>query len=161
MGRPSFEITPEVCAKAEELASKGFTLAEIAKGLGVHYDTLNEKRKEFSEFSDAIEGGKRLAGSFLANKLFERGKGCSHIEEKVFIYNGEIIRTEITKYYPPETTAIMHWLTNRDPENWKNKQAHEHSGFIENNGGVSRANQILEGFTIQRSGNTDEGTLQG
>lgn len=46
-----------MCQEAERLAAHGLTKAQIARSLGFSYQTLNEKAKEFSEFSDAIKKG--------------------------------------------------------------------------------------------------------
>lgn len=114
MGRPKFEITPEICEKAESLAAQGLTLEQIARSLGIHYDTLNEKSKEFSVFSDAIKNGQAKGIAIITNKLFERGKGYSHPEEKIFCSkDGTITRAETTKHWPPDTTAQIFFLKNR------------------------------------------------
>lgn len=36
----------------------------------------------------------------------------------------------VEKYYPPNLGAIIHFQTNRDPDNWKNRQENKHSGEI-------------------------------
>lgn len=42
---------------------------------------------------------------------------------------GELVVTkEITKEVPPDTTALIFWLKNRQPKNWRDKQQIEHSG---------------------------------
>lgn len=74
-GRPPFKITSDVIHQAQELASKGLTLEQVARCLGVCYDTLNEKSKEFPEFSEAIKKGKAMGISQIANVLF--GKALS------------------------------------------------------------------------------------
>lgn len=78
-GRPSFEVTNKVIEKVERLAATGLNLKEIAAVLGISYDTLNEKRKEFSEFSEAIEGGRAKGVGMIKNRFFEKAKdGDNH-----------------------------------------------------------------------------------
>ncbi|WP_353123502.1 hypothetical protein [Dysgonomonas capnocytophagoides] len=36
----------------------------------------------------------------------------------------------IEKYYPPSLGAIIHFQTNRDPDNWKNRQENKLSGEV-------------------------------
>ena len=44
------------------------------------------------------------------------------------VVDGAIAMTPIRKVYPPDTTAAIFWLKNRKPEEWRDKQAVEHSG---------------------------------
>ena len=75
MGRPAIEITPELCEKAESLAAQGLTMEQIARCLGMCYDTLNEKSKRYSEFSDAIKDGQSKGVAVVTNALFTSAKG--------------------------------------------------------------------------------------
>lgn len=78
-GRPQFEITHEVIGKVESLAETGLNLREIALVLGISYETLNEKKKEFSDFSDAIDIGRAKGVNAIKNKFFEKAKeGDNH-----------------------------------------------------------------------------------
>jgi hypothetical protein len=73
-GRPKFLITKEVMDKAESLAARGLTLEQTASCLGISYQTLNERKKEYVEFSDAIKKGQHKGISIIANALFESAK---------------------------------------------------------------------------------------
>ena len=103
MGRPAFEITGEVIRKVESLASQGLTLEQIARVLGICYDTLNEKKKQYSEFSGAIKNGQAKGIATISNALFNNAK------------NGN-------------TTAQIFFLKNRAPIEWRDKTDHEHTG---------------------------------
>jgi hypothetical protein len=37
------------------------------------------------------------------------------------MFEGEIITTKLTKHYPPDTTAAIFWLKNRQPGKWRDK----------------------------------------
>jgi hypothetical protein len=99
-GRPKFEITPEVLKKTEKLAAQGLDKSQIARVLGICYQTLNEKTKEFSEFSEAIEEGKAKGVATITNALFVKAKG------------GDV-------------NAQKYFLNNRNNENWKDKVVSE------------------------------------
>ena len=58
MGRPRFEITPEILEKTERLAAQGLTQVQISACLGIVSKTLIEKKRAFSEFSNAIKNGR-------------------------------------------------------------------------------------------------------
>ena len=71
-GRPKFEVTPELTKKAEALAAQGLTLEQIASVLGISYQTLNERRKEYTDFAEAIKRGKNKGIAQVSNKLFQK-----------------------------------------------------------------------------------------
>lgn len=70
-GRPPFKITPEILQKVEQLAAQGMTLEQISDCLGIAYCTLNEKSKEYVEFSDAIKLGKARGIAMVTNALLK------------------------------------------------------------------------------------------
>ena len=102
-GRPKFEITEDVIKKVEALASQGLTKEQIAHVLGICYQTLNEKTKQYSDFSDAIASGRAKGVATISNALFNNAKKGN-------------------------TTAQMFYLKNRAPIEWRDKQDHEHTG---------------------------------
>lgn len=71
MGRPAYEVTEEVIKKAEEFASRGLTLEQVAHCLGIHRDTLNEKKKIYNDLSDAIKRGQAKGIDQVTNFLFD------------------------------------------------------------------------------------------
>ena len=44
VGRPRFEITPEVCEKVENLSAQGLTVEQISLVLGINKSTLFDKQ---------------------------------------------------------------------------------------------------------------------
>jgi len=74
IGRPPIKITDALCRKAQSFAAQGLTLEQIALVIGIHRDTLNEKKKEFSDFSDAIKKGQAQGVAVVTNKLFEKAR---------------------------------------------------------------------------------------
>lgn len=160
MGRPAIEITPEICKKAELMAARGLTMTQIADALGMHYDTLNEKKKEFSEFSEAIKRGQAKGIGTITNCLFERAIGYSHPEDKIFCNkDGEVTTVETMKHWAPDTTAQIFYLKNR--AGWKDSKDVKHSGNITHeHEGISRTLEILREFRGLRSAQPIEGPVQ-
>lgn len=70
-GRPKWIPDALIIEKARHFASIGLTEEQIAHNLGVSYETLNERKKEYSEFADAIKEGKSHGIAMVANKLYE------------------------------------------------------------------------------------------
>ena len=96
MGRPRIEITDDMIAETETLASQGLTKEQIAQCLGIGSTTLFEKQKEYPEFAESIKRGQALGIQKVTNHLFEQSeKGI--------------------------TTATIFYLKNRAPDEWKDR----------------------------------------
>jgi len=130
-GRPSkYPKYPALfLRRVRELAETGMTEVQIAKALEISPATLTGYKKK-KEFLAALKQGKRTSDGQVVRSLFERATGYTHPEEKIFCNNGEIIKTETMKHYPPDPTSMIFWLKNRDPENWRDKVDHNHSGNL-------------------------------
>jgi hypothetical protein len=72
-GRPKW--MPPNLLEVENLAARGLTQHEIAYSLGVSPDTLYERKREYSEFSEALRRGRSRGITALANVVFEVGLG--------------------------------------------------------------------------------------
>src|SRR5690242_5095291 len=111
-GRPS-SYKPEYAEQVRKLCLLGATNEEIADFFGVVTSTLDNWRAEYPEFLGAIKEGKLQADANVGQRLFERAMGFTHPEEKIFQVDGQIIRADTTKQYPPDTAAAIFWLKNR------------------------------------------------
>jgi transposase-like protein len=129
-GRPT-DYNPDVhSAIAENSARKGLTNTEIADILGVATSTFHLWRKEHVEFSDAVKRGKESADDEVEKSLYKRAVGEYVKETKtISTVDGEI-RTEVTEKHVADTTAMIFWLKNRRPAEWRDKHDIEHSGTI-------------------------------
>ena len=92
--------------------------------------TLNLWKQEHPEFSESLKGGKATADAEVAEKLFRRATGYEHPEDDIRAVNGEIVITPTIKHYPPDTTAAIFWLKNRQPQRWRDKVEMEHGGDL-------------------------------
>ena len=93
MARPAFEVNQEIIDKCEKLAAQGLTLEQVAHCIGICYKTLNEKKKQFSELSDAIKRGQAAGIEQVSNALFD-------------------------KAITGDNTSMIFYLKNRDQKNW-------------------------------------------
>lgn len=120
-GRPrkieSFDLK-----QMENIAEKGFTDKEIAKGLGVTAQTLNNYKKDYPEFFDSLKRGKSIADGKVEVALFMRAVGYSHPDVHITVHQGKVVKTPIIKHFAPDPTSMIFWLKNRQPERWRDKQ---------------------------------------
>lgn len=119
-GRPSL-YKPEYAEQVRKLCLLGATNEDMAGFFNVSVETLDNWRKAHPEFLDAIREGKMQADANVGQRLYERAMGFSHPEEKIFQADGQIIRANTIKQYPPDTTAAIFWLKNRRPDAWREK----------------------------------------
>ena len=71
MGRKKIEID---LAQVEKLAAIGLNEQQVSDSLGIHVDTLRNRKKESSAFSEALKRGKAKGVATVANNLFEQSK---------------------------------------------------------------------------------------
>ena len=76
----------------------------------------------------------------MVASLYHRANGYSHPDVDIKVIDGEIVQTELIKYYPPDATSAIFWLKNRQPKKWRDKQETEHSGRIE----VASLGQLMD-----------------
>lgn len=100
----------------------------MADAFGVNVDTIYEWKNKHKLFSEAIKKGKEEADAHIADSLYQRAKGYSHDDVHISNYMGEITITPIKKHYPPDTTACIFWLKNRQKEIWRDVSRQEHTG---------------------------------
>ena len=92
-GRKPIELD---LAEVERLASRGLGPTQIARALGVSWDTLNRNRKRSAEFADIIERGKVRGIQMVSDALLDSATAGS-------------------------VPAQIFYLKNRDGDNWKDR----------------------------------------
>lgn len=130
-GRPTL-YKEEYNEQAFKLCLLGATDEELANFFNVNEDTINEWKKVHNEFSVSVVRGKIISDAEVANSLYKRATGYDLETEKVFQYEGAIVRADTITHYPPDGGAAMNWLKNRQPKKWRDKHDIEHSGEIIN-----------------------------
>jgi predicted transcriptional regulator len=108
--------------QAYKLCLLGAIDEELADFFNVSVSTLNLWKQRHQSFSESLRRGKLVADTEVAESLFKRAVGCSHPDVHVSVIEGEVVLTELTKHYPPDTKAAFIWLKNRRSQNWRDKQ---------------------------------------
>lgn len=120
-GRPSI-YRPEFAEQARKLCELGATDFELADFFKVNTLTVYRWRNAHEEFCKAVEIGKEAADSRVERALYNRAVGYSFESEKVFQFEGAIVRTDTVEHVAPDPNAAMKWLKNRKPKVWRDKQ---------------------------------------
>lgn len=124
VGRPT-AYSDEIAEQAHKLCQLGATDFELADFFGVTTRTIYRWRNEHPEFCHALQSGKEHADDRVVRSLYNRAVGYSFESEKIFAFQGEIIRADTVEHVPPDVGAAMSWLKNRRPDEWRDKQANQ------------------------------------
>lgn len=120
IGRPSI-FSEIVAQKMVSLFEQGKTEDQVAKIIGVTTTTLRNWKSGKQAFLWSVNEAKLKADEMVEASLYHRAIGYSHPEEKVFCNQGVVTTHMTEKHYPPEPTAAIYWLNNRNPNKWKSK----------------------------------------
>jgi transcriptional regulator with XRE-family HTH domain len=135
-GRPSVYHPEEHPLLARRMTAEGKTLADIAEAIGINRSTITEWRETHPIFSAAIKLGREDATDRVERALIERATGYTYPSEKIVVVSGgqgmgsSVERVKITEHCPPDTAAAKFYLSNRRPEDWKEKSEVEITGDL-------------------------------
>jgi hypothetical protein len=120
-GRPT-DFKKEFVEQARKLCELAATDFELADFFGVDTATIYRWKNSHADFCEAVKVGKEKADDRVERSLFQRAVGYTFESEKVFQYQGEIIRAKTVEHVPPEPGAAFNWLKNRRREVWRDRQ---------------------------------------
>lgn len=85
---------------------------------------------EHEAFRGAIKAERAVADDRVERSLYQRALGYERDAVKVFLPAGseKPIYAFYKEHVPPDTTAMIFWLKNRRPAEWRDK--HEVSGAL-------------------------------
>lgn len=143
MAKYNKKIVERICSLIEK---DSYTVAEICNQVGISERTYYDWMSKNAEFADAIKKAQdkfnELILSEAKKSLLKLIRGYTVQEKRtVTADTGKkdddgkpIVRvkehTVVDKHFQPVTAAVIFALTNRDPDNWKNRQENKLSGEI-------------------------------
>lgn len=134
IGRPS-QYHERYKDIAHAMALLGSTDVQLADALGVTLTTLTNWKKKYPDFLSSLKDGKTEADEAVVKSLYTRATGYSHKGVKIFCNaDGEVTEVPFTERYPPDTTAMIFWLKNRRPAEWRDRRDLElsaHSSLVD------------------------------
>lgn len=119
-GRPS-AYRKEFAQQAKKITLLGATDMDLADFFCVALSTINLWKLKHPEFSESLKVGKDSADERVISSLYHRAIGYSHPEVDIRAVDGVIVKTPLTKHYPPDTTAAIFWLKNRRKDEFRDK----------------------------------------
>ena len=133
----------EYAEQAYKLCLLGAKDKDLAGFFGISEQTLNNWKAAHPKFMESLKEGKDYADANVAKSLYRRAKGYEHEAVKIVAdaKTGSEHIVHYTERYPPDTTACIFWLKNRQREHWRDKQQHEHTGA--NGGPIQTQNKPL------------------
>ena len=119
--------------KLEGYARDGLIDKEISEKIGIHPSTLYEWKKKFPEIDESLKRGKEIIDRQVETTLLKRAMGYEFEELKQIIevdVNGKEKKRQekTTKLIVPDVTAIIFWLKNRKPDEWRDRKDLDISG---------------------------------
>jgi hypothetical protein len=85
-------------------------------------------RLKYPEFLYALRAGKEVADRRVERSLYSRAVGCNYEAVKIFMpaNRSQPVYAQYIEHIPPDVTACIFWLKNRDPQHWRDNQQMEH-----------------------------------
>jgi len=118
VARPT-KYKEEYAKQAEKICRLGATDRDLSEFFEVSESTINLWKLQHEDFSESIKVGKRPADERVKMALYHRAIGYSHPDVDIKMFEGQIIKTDTVKYYPPDTTALIYWTKNRMPDEFR------------------------------------------
>lgn len=89
--------------KVEQLAARGLGPTQIARALGVSWNTIDRNRKRSGDFEDTIKRGRAKGLAQVTNSLFKSATESGNVTAQIF------------------------YLKNQDPSNWSDRNEVNHN----------------------------------
>jgi hypothetical protein len=112
----------EFVEQVTKICELGATIMEVANFFKVSHETIRRWRLQYPEFNAALKTGTYSADDRTQMSLYHRANGYTFEAEELFIHKGKVIRAKVLKHVPPDTTAMIFWLKNRRPAEWRDRQ---------------------------------------
>lgn len=125
MARPT-DYREEYAEQARKLCLLGYTDKQLADFFNVSEQTINTWKIKHPQFLESIKRGKEIADINVVESLYKRAIGIEYDEIELKTDGKAKSKRVVKKFIPPDTTAQIFWLKNRQPKSWRDKQVMEH-----------------------------------
>ena len=150
MAKSKWEDVKNKLILVEGWARDGLTDEQIANNLGISEKTFYDYKKKYPQFLQSLKKGKEVVDYEVENALLKRALGYEY-EEKTYedVYNKELdmyiekLTKKVKKQVAPDTTALIFWLKNRKPNQWRDKVNIENESTKET---LEKLDKVLKGL---------------
>ena len=125
MARPT-DYREEYAEQARKLCLLGYTDKQLADFFNVSEQTINTWKIKHPQFLESIKRGKEIADVNVVESLYKRAIGIEYDEIELKTDGKVKSKRVVKKFIPPDTTAQIFWLKNRQPKSWRDKQEIDH-----------------------------------
>ncbi|RPI16632.1 MAG: hypothetical protein EHM58_11410 [Ignavibacteriae bacterium] len=105
----------------ERLSGFGLNEKQIADFYNITYRQFNRAYSKNKALRESIERGRKKAAKSVMESLYNKAMGFERSETVYSSRNGTSSARTVTKYYPPDMKAIIFYLKNRCPMEWREK----------------------------------------
>ena len=121
-GRPT-KYKPEYDELAFKYCLLGATNEKLAELFEVAVSSIDLWIADHASFSGAVKAGREEADAKVADSLYRRALGYEHQAVKIVAdaRTGAEHIVPYTERYPPDTTAAIFWLKNRQRAQWRDR----------------------------------------
>lgn len=114
------------------MCAAGATDLELAQEFGVTVQSIRNWRMRYPEFFAALKLSKPIADERVERSLYERATGYSFeaVKQQYDSKAGKWVEITYIEHVPPDPTAMIFWLKNRKPEEWRDKTTQELTGEV-------------------------------
>ena len=114
-----FTFEEDYCGQAYQFALMSASNAQIAEAMGVSISQVETWSRDIPQFKKALHDGRTGADALVVASLFKKATGFMQKVDKIVFDNGKMQVVQIDKYFPPDSTAQIFWLRNRQEGNWQ------------------------------------------
>ena len=118
-------LTEEGLLKIEGWAKDGLNDEQIAHNIGIGVRTFYEWLSKYKQLKQVLKQSKEVVDREVENALLKSAIGY-YLDEERIDSEGNVYT--VRRFVPPNTTAQIFWLKNRDPDNWRDKKQTELTG---------------------------------
>jgi hypothetical protein len=111
-----------------KLCEFGKTDDEIAYFFNISPRTFDNWKSEYPELMRVLKAGKAVSDQRVERSLYNRAVGYNYEAVKIFMpaNREKPVYAPYIEHVPPDVTAAIFWLKNRDPQHWRDSQQLEH-----------------------------------
>lgn len=133
---PPVLYTPDCIPRVKRLFMSGLTDYEVARALGISATTFLKWKIAYDDLFEACVEGRDARDKRVEDSLYEKAVGYKWTEkQRVTVVDPETGKEEMRevdaeKLMPPDNGAIIFWLKNRRPDQWRDRIDHDVSGKL-------------------------------